>query len=375
MWPKECNEIINRNSRYEQLLRGEIGGEDIKLIFVDSSNESQTGSSSKPNTRRSSGGVNKKQHEKRRREIMAHKAFLHSCGFISAAFVENRFAEGESGECLIKVPPGTFGAVDALMRWFYDSRCQFDIVESIKTEVCVLEQYVTGIPALWVLADFLQCKELCDTIIDTLKGGKILQTGISFAVLVEEFEELGIMSGDLLAAAIDGLPLKPMKRGEGENEKLQTMLDYGGDKMLNALAKWYQLIERITETGGEPSAPDFIVDTLGEYLAEMKRDDRAKMMPSLFARCIAKFPPGSVPEANYATLVMDYIEDRDKSDSHLSESCLMILLGTIDFGAISRDTLVHDCIPRVEKLVPSFALVLNDYTTAAPIVTRCSLQR
>lgn len=53
----------------------------------------------------------------------------------------------------------------------------------------------------------------------------------------------------------------------------------------------------------------------------------------------------------------------------------MMLLGTIDFGAISRDTLVHDCIPRVEKLVPSFALVLNDYTTAAPIVTRCSYSK
>lgn len=296
MLPKECNEIINRNSRYEQLLRGEIGGEDIKLIFVDSSTNdtqksndsgsSSSSSGSKINTRRSSS-ANKKQHEKRR-EIMAHKAFLHSCGFISAAFVENRFAEGESGECRINVPAGTFGAIDSLMRWFYDSRCQFDIVESIKTEVCILEQYVTGIPALWVLADFLQCKELCDTIIDTLKGGKILQTGISFAVLVKEFEELGIMSSNLLAAAIDGLPLKPMREGEGENEKLQTMLDYGGDKMLNALAQYYLLIERITETGGEASAPDFILNTLAEYLAEMSKDASLRLC-SLYCQISSRF--------------------------------------------------------------------------------------
>jgi hypothetical protein len=54
------------------------------------------------------------QHEKRR-EIMAHKAFLHSCGFIRAAFMENRFAEGESGEMCVNVPPATFGAVESLI--------------------------------------------------------------------------------------------------------------------------------------------------------------------------------------------------------------------------------------------------------------------
>ena len=65
---------------------------------------------------------------------------------------------------------------------------------------------MTGIPALWVLADFLQCGELCDAIIEKLKCGQVLQTGKSFAVLVEEVQQLG-MSGDLLGVAIGGLNL------------------------------------------------------------------------------------------------------------------------------------------------------------------------
>jgi len=389
MFTDGCNEIINRNSRYEQLLRGDIGGEDIKLIFVDNSSaddnqKSGGGGGSKPNTRRSSD-AKKKQHEKRR-EIMAHKAFLHSCGFISAVFVENRFAEGESGECVINVPQGTFGAVDALMRWCYDSKCQFDIVDSMKTSFLVMEQYVAGIPALWVLADFLQCRELCDAIIEKLKCGQVLQTGKSFAVLVEEVQQLG-MPGDLLGAAIGGLNLKPIaeykrydsmeEREKIQREKLESMLDCGGDEMLNALAKCHHLIERRAHsTEGESNGSageDYIVHTLGQYLAEMKRDDRAKMLPSLFASCLANFPPGTVPEANYATIVMDYIADRGECENSLSESCVMTLLGTIDFGVISRDALVHDFIPKVEKLVPSYALMLNDFTLAtAPIATRCS---
>jgi len=398
MFTNGCNEVVNRNSRYEQLLRGEIGGEDIKLIFVENSaNDSQkssgSGGTGRPNTRRSSGANKKQQHEKRR-EIMAHKAFLHSCGFIRAAFEGNRFAEGESGEMSVNVPPGTFGAVDALMRWCYDSRCQFDVVDTNKTDFIELLPYVKGIPALWVLADFMHCRELCDAIIDMLKCGQILRTGYSFAVLVEEVTELGL-AGDVLGAAIDGLPLKPItppgtsywvgNEYFDPREKLETMLDYGGDEMLNALAKCHHLIEGTThnaegegaEGGTNGSAgEDLIVLTLGEYLAEMKREDRAKMLPSLFARCLSKFPPGALPEANYASLVIDYIGDRGKSENSLSESCLMALLGTIDFGVISRDALIHEFIPKVEKIVPSYALVLNDFAfTAAPIATRCSFSR
>ena len=134
------HEIVNRNSRYEQLLRGEIGGEDIKLIFVDSSDnnnndhaaDGSSGGGGKPKRKskyKSKGGLppsSSKQQpiQNTTREIMAHKAFLHSCKFITAAFTENRFAEGESGEVCINVPPGTFGAVDALIRWCYDSKCQ-----------------------------------------------------------------------------------------------------------------------------------------------------------------------------------------------------------------------------------------------------------
>jgi hypothetical protein len=47
MFSNGCNEVVNQNSRYEQLLRGEIGGEDIKLIFVDNSAD---------NIQKSSGG-------------------------------------------------------------------------------------------------------------------------------------------------------------------------------------------------------------------------------------------------------------------------------------------------------------------------------
>lgn len=152
-----------------------------------------------------------------------------------------------------------------------------------------------GIPALWVLADFMQCRELCDAIIDVLKSGQILRTGKSFAVLVEEVTELGAVGGTLLGAAIDGLPLKPIKRYEDEKnrqEKLESLLDYGGDEMLNALAKCYHLIEGTTHNTEEEeeegaAGEDCIVHTLGEYLAEMKRGDRAKMLPSLFARCLA----------------------------------------------------------------------------------------
>mmetsp|Transcript_4337 Transcript_4337/g.6332 ORF Transcript_4337/g.6332 Transcript_4337/m.6332 type:complete len:855 (+) Transcript_4337:39-2603(+) len=361
------NEIVNRNSRYEQLLRGEIGGEDIKLIFVDSSDRSgdkkskkggRGGGTSKTSRSRGGNNVTKKQQQQseNRREIMAHKAFLHSCGFITAAFTENRFAEGDSGEMCINVPPGTYGAVDALMRWCYDNRCQVEI------DHVALEryEYVKGIPALWVLADFLQCQELCDTIIDVLKNGKILRTGMSFAVLVEQVFELGAAASHvLLGAAIKGLPLDQTKR-----EGLETLLDYGGDEMLNALAI-------VRGNSGNNGDNDVILDTLGEYLAEMKRQDRAKLLPSFFARCLVKFPPATLPEANYANMIIDYITDREESGHKLSESCVMAFLGTVDFGSISRDALVHSFIPRVEKMSPSYALVLNDFPGSPPIVTRC----
>ena len=367
MFTDACsNEIVNRNSRYEQLLRGEIGGEDIKLIFVDSSCSDGDNNGKKRTSKiKTKGGhaaklkQQREQQPKNRREIMAHKAFLHSCGFITAAFTENRFAEGESGEMCINVPPGTYGAVDALMRWFYDSRCQFD------TDHVALEryEYVKGIPALWVLADFMQCQELCDTIIDVLKNGKILRTGMSFAVLVEQVFELGAAAGHLLlGAAIEGLPLDQTKR-----EGLETLLDYGGDKMLNALAIVYG---NSGISGDNCGDNDVILDTLGEYLAEMKRQDRAKLLPSLFARCLAKLPPATLPEANYANMVIDYITDREESGYKLSESCVMALLGTVDFGSISRDALVHSFIPRVEKMSPSYALVLNDFPGSSPAVTR-----
>ena len=167
------------------------------------------------------------------REIMAHKAFLHSCKFITAAFTENRFAEGESGEICINVPPGTFGAVDALIRWCYDSKCQFDIVET-GTELVTFERYVKGIPALWVLADFMQCQELCDAIIDVLKHGKILQTGMSFAILVDEVLELGVVANTLLGAAIEGLPLDPTEREELEKflTLWQNAIIYWGEQLI-----------------------------------------------------------------------------------------------------------------------------------------------
>jgi hypothetical protein len=48
----------------------------------------------------------------------------------------------------------------------------------------------------------------------------------------------------------------------------------------------------------------------------------------------------------------------------------------LDFGVISRDALLQEFIPKVEKIVPSYALVLNDFAvTAAPIVMRCSFSK
>ncbi len=353
------NEIINQNSRYEQLLRGEIGGEDIKLIFVDSSSDSDgVVDNGKPKRRskiRSKGGV---KPPKNCCEIMAHKAFLHSCGFITAAFTENRFAEGESGEITINVPPGTYGAVDALMRWCYDNRCQFEI-DAVASE---RYEYVKGIPALWVLADFMQCQELCDAIIDVLKKGKILRTGMSFAVLVDQVYELGAAASSshvLLAAAIEGLPLDNTKR-----EELENLLDCGGDKMLNALA----MVRGNSD--GNHEGKDLILETLGEYLAEMKREDRAKLLPSIFATCVSYFPPFTLPEANFADMIIDYITDRKESGHELSESCVQTLLGTVDFGSISRDALEHSFIPKVENMSPAYALVLNDFPGSSPIVTR-----
>ena len=69
-------------------------------------------------------------------------------------------------------------------------------------------------------------------------------------------------------------------------------------------------------------------------------------------------------------MVTDYITDREESGHELSESCVMALLGTVDFGSISRDALKHCFIPRIEKLSPSYALVLNDFPGSSHI-TRC----
>ena len=95
---KERNKVVLRSqSRYDKLLKGEIGGEDIKLHFV----EEGTNPTSKG----------------RELELSAHSAFLRPCGLIRAAIDNDQFAESVSGKIRIVIPPDTFDAVDVLLRW------------------------------------------------------------------------------------------------------------------------------------------------------------------------------------------------------------------------------------------------------------------
>ena len=356
-------EIVNYNSRYEQLLRGEIGGEDIKLVFVDES--STPGDKQYDDDGENQSSSNKKTNEKKR-EIMAHKSFFHACDLIKAAFEKLRFVESGRREIRIVVPRGTFDAIDGLMRWCYECRVQPEVV-TLKTKYIVLEQHVKGMPALWVLADFVHCKELCDAILDSMEAGR-LGTGKSFAVFVDEAIALDTGSDVLLKAAVQGLPLS-----EDRGEELEKWLDWGSAEFLNALAKCYY---RLSGDKSFEQTREMASAVLGLYLAEMRRADRAELMPSLFARCLTKFRLGTITEADYATMVIDYIEDRDRtrSGSHtVSESCMMALLGTVDFRRIRPNTLRFSIIPRIESFSPSYALVVNDFTEdACQVIARCS---
>ncbi|KAL7545866.1 hypothetical protein ACHAWF_009222, partial [Thalassiosira exigua] len=383
------------------LLRGEIGGEDVKLVFVEKPSASASASAvasgdsvdalssdrnnvqvvGRKRARDGDAGAaaeaagESRRGEGREREISAHKAFLRSCGIVRAAFEGDRFAESGSGEMRVVVPPGTFGAVDALMRWCYDGRCRLDVYER-KTNFLVLERYAHGIPALWALADFVQCVDLCEAIVGTLRTGR-LRSGREFAILVEEAKALGVVDA-LVGAALEGLPLQLNRR-----EDLEDLLDFGAAEMLGAMAECHDLYPggKSSDDGeegatGQAADENLLVRTLGNYLAEMKRGDRGKMAPSLFARCLAQFPPGTVSEADYAKMVMDYIEDYAylQAGTVTSESCIVALLGSIDFGAISREALVLEYIPRVERIFPPYALIVNDFTSvASSIITRCPL--
>ena len=357
---KERNKVVLRSqSRYDKLLKGEIGGEDIKLHFV----EEGTNPTSKG----------------RELELSAHSAFLRPCGLIRAAIDNDQFAESVSGKIRIVIPPDTFDAVDVLLRWSYDGQCQLHEYVR-KTDRHILDGYVTGVCALWLLADFLQCRELCNEIVSMLKAGG-LRSGWAFANLIEEACDTPASS--LIDAAVQGLPLKPEQRTQLED----IWLDYGGSELLGSLVSVYQIqrqqqtaVENVNENGGEvdsdnSSSTGFIsshdiLNTFGVFLAEMGRSDRAKMTPIVFAQCITRHPPDTISELDYATLVLDYIEDRT---SGISDDCIMALLGTIDFISVSQGGLQYGLIPRINKIFPSYAMLVNDFASvASTIITRCA---
>ena len=95
----------------------------------------------------------------------------------------------------------------------------------------------------------------------------------------------------------------------------------------------------------DPNISSLILNTLGEYLAEMRRTDRAKMPISVFARCLVKFPPGAIAEADYATILLDYLED-NKSMNY-SDAIVVALLGTVDFSSISQGALERMIVSRI----------------------------
>lgn len=368
-------ELVNTHSRYESLLKGEFGGTDVSLIFVEDGPASAESSASAAKSTKTDDSDDQPTHQ--RREIRAHRAFLRCCGLIRAALDEEHgYAEANRNEVRVVVPPGTFGAVDGLLRWCYDGKCQFEAVQR-KTDYLLLESRVEGVAALWSLADFVQCLELCKAIEAMLRGGK-LRSGSSFAALVNEASSLGTPS--VIDAALVGLPLEREQR-----EELELWLDFGGNKMLNAMAKWYKYKLDAFETESEsedeedsdsdednlPHVCELIVETLGEFLPEMTRENRAEMMPSVFGECLAFMPAGIISEADYANMVMDYIDDAREEMAELSA---VALLSSIDFTAVSRETLERKLIPRVECLASSHnALTLCDIAPAANTVTsRCA---
>ena len=351
-----------RSSRYDSLLRGEFRGTDVTLIFVD---ENAPKSSSESEEQRNDGICCRREKRCYQREIRAHRAFLRCCGLFRAALEkEHGYAEANRNEVRVVVPPGTLGAVDGLLRWCYDGSCHFQPVQR-KTNFLVLESRVEGIAALWSLSDFVQCLELCKAIASILQDGT-LRSGSSFAALLEEATNFEVRG--MIGAAVEGLPLEINRR-----EELEVWLDFGGDDMLYALAKChaYFMEESDDEESNGGRARNLIVETLGEYLAEMKRSDRAKMSPSLFASCLSHTPPGMLPEADYAEMVLNYIEDACKQ---LTERSVMALLSSIDFGTISSDTLGQIMIPRIERLTSShYALGLRDIVPLSkPVIARCA---
>ena len=210
--------ILRSQSRYDKLLKGEIGGEDIKLHFVEEKSNHTA--------------------KRRERELSAHGAFLRPCGLIRAAIDNDQFVESASGKIRIVIPPGTFDAIDVLLRWCYDGQCQLNEYV-IRSEITVIERYVTGVTALWLLADFVHCRELCDEIISMLKSGG-LRSGWAFANLVDEACEMP----SLIDAAIQGLPLKAEQRTQLED----IWLDNGSAEMLASLSRVYQ--SRYQHTAG-----------------------------------------------------------------------------------------------------------------------------
>ena len=213
-----------------------------------------------------------------------------------------------------------------------------------------------------------------------LKSGG-LRSGWAFANLVDEACEMPTSS--LIDAAIQGLPLKAEQRTQLED----VWLDYGSAEMLASLSRVYQsrhqhtagIVENVDEDGEDESdnpsrmevTGDDILNTLGEFLAEMRRTDRAKMTPIVFAQCLTRFPPGTIAEADYARIVLDYVEDR--IESGISDDCTMALMGTIDFSTISQGGLQHSLIPRINQMFPSYAQLMNDFASmASTIITRCS---
>ena len=294
---------------------------------------------------------------------------------IRAAIDNDQFVESASGKIRIVIPPGTFDAIDVLLRWCYDGQCQLNEYV-IRSEITVIERYVTGVTALWLLADFVHCRELCDEIISMLKSGG-LRSGWAFANLVEEASD-EMPQSSLIDAAIQGLPLKAEQRTQLED----IWLDNGSAEMLASLSRVYQSryqhqhqhtdgrVENVDDNGEDVTSDD-ILNTLGEFLAEMRRTDRAKMTPIVFAQCLTRFPPGTIAEADYARIVLDYVEDR--IESGISDDCIMALMGTIDFSTISQGGLQHSLIPRINQIFPSYAQLMNDFASmASTIITRCS---
>lgn len=370
-------ELVNTHSRYESLLKGEFGGTDVSLIFVEDGTAPPNSSASTSRSKKSDDSEG--QPTQQRREIRAHRAFLRCCGLIRAALDEEHgYAEANRNEVRVVVPPGTFCAVDGLLRWCYDGKCQFEAVQR-KTSSLLLESHVEGIAALWSLADFVQCLELCKAIEAMLRDGE-LRSGSSFAILVNEASNLGTPT--VIDAALAGLPLEEKQRGD-----LEQWLDFGGSEMLNAMAKYYSCkldaFENDNESEDEEGDSDSdeeddfyyicdrIVETLGEFLPEMTRENRAEMMPSVFAACLSEMPPDIISEADYADMVLNYIEN---ISAELAELCVVALLSSIDFTAVSRETLVRKLIPRVESLTSSqYALTLCDIApSASPVITRCA---